>query len=129
MVPFVDSGPRIACGRHDPCTESLVGNDARLKMAIRTVAVTTRVAVASHERRGDPDLAIASAERGLELLEDIGKSLDDDASTETMESFAAVHRELTALASPRRDARPAFSIGADDSPVEEDVDVGSKLRP
>lgn len=95
-------------------------------MAIRTVAVTTRVAVKSHLSRGDPELAAASAERGLELLEQIDRSLDEGVHGPARELLDAARRELTALANPGTGGTTPVSIEADDSSAPEDV--GSKLR-
>ena len=106
-----------------------MGNDAKLRLAIRTVAVTTRVAVKSHVTRGDPELAVASAERGLELLHHIQESLDEDASRPAREQLDAARRELQALANPGEGEATAVSIEPDDSSVQEDVDVRPKLRP
>jgi hypothetical protein len=106
-----------------------VGNDAKLRLAIRTVAVTTRVAVKSRVTRGDPELAIASAERGLALLDQIDQSLDEDASRPAREQLDAARRELDALANPREGETAAVSIGVDDSSLEEKVNVRPKLRP
>jgi hypothetical protein len=100
-----------------------VGNDAKLKLAIRTVAVTTRVAVKSHAGRGDSELAVASAERGLELLDQIDQSLDENASRPARDQLDAARRELTALANPGEGDATAVSIEPDDSSVQEDVHV------
>ena len=105
-----------------------MGTDAKLKLAIRTVAVTTRVAVKSHEKRGDPELAAASARRGLQLLQGIGQSLDNGASSEARQAFDQARRELSVLASAGGGMR-TFSVGSDDGSLEEKVDVRPKLRP
>jgi hypothetical protein len=105
-----------------------VGNDAKLALAIRTVAVTTRVAVRSHSKRGDADLAVASAERGLQLLDQIAQPLEDP-SSRIRELLDAARRELTELANADEAGMRAFSVDADEGSVKEDVDVRSKLRP
>jgi hypothetical protein len=49
-----------------------VGTDDRLLLlAIRTIAVSTRAAVRSNRQIGRPDLSIASARRGLVMLEEL----------------------------------------------------------
>jgi hypothetical protein len=106
-----------------------VGNDAKLKLAIRTVAVTTRVAVKIHEKRGDAELAAESARRGLVLLDQIAESLDEDASTGARDAFETARGELSGLAERAEAGTASFSIGPDDRSLKEDVDVRPKLRP
>ena len=116
--------------RHAPCTHArIVGSDAKLKLAIRTVAVTTRVAVKSHEKRGDAELAAESARRGLVLLDHIAESLDEEDSTGARHAFETARGELSGLAERAEAGMASFSIGVDDSSLQEDVDVRPKLRP
>ena len=116
--------------RHAPCTHArIVGSDAKLKLAIRTVAVTTRVAVKSHEKRGDTELAAESARRGLVLLDQIAESLDEEDSTGARHAFEIARGELSGLAERAEAGMASFSIGVDDSSLQEDVDVRPKLRP
>jgi hypothetical protein len=106
-----------------------VGSDAKLRLAIRTVAVTTRVAVKSHERRGDAELAAETARRGLVLLDQIAESLDEEASTGARDAFETARGELSGLAARAVAGTASFSIEVDDSSLQEDVDVRPKLRP
>lgn len=125
----VDSRPRSTEARHAPCTHRRpVGTDAKLRLAIRTVAVTTRVAVKSHEKHGNGRLAAASAQRGLVLLDQLAEALDDGASTEARDAFEAARSELSALAERAEAGMTSFSIGADDSSIQKDIDIGPKLR-
>ena len=101
-----------------------MGNDAKLRLAIRTVAVTTKVAVRSNRGTGHPELATATAERGLALLDSIGERLDAGTSSEILEALESARDELLQLLDV--DQSVAISIG-DDSALPEDLDVGPKL--
>ena len=85
---FVDAGmTRAPVSRMDP------GSKARL--AVRTIVVTTRVAVAVNLKAGRMDLAQASARRGLELLHEIhGETHQDGAG----EAWDQAEQHLVALA-------------------------------
>jgi hypothetical protein len=48
-----------------------MGSERKARLAIRTVVVTTRAAVASHVRAGRRELRIASIQRGIALLRDL----------------------------------------------------------
>jgi hypothetical protein len=66
--------------------------DARL--AIRTILVSTRAAVAAHLRTGREDLGRESAHRGLVLLADV-RSLAQDAGAGT--AYAEAEAEITRM--------------------------------
>ena len=103
-----------------------MGNEAKLKLAIRTILATTRVAVRSNQAAGRDDLAVESARRGEALLDDLSSRLPPDASAGVWQSYDDARGRLTAISVEA--GRRAMSIGADDGPLDEHVDVGAKLR-
>ena len=67
---------------------------AKARLAVRTIVVTTRVAVTVNLKGGRVDLARASAVRGLELLHSIRGEVQDGAA----EAWGQAERHLEALA-------------------------------
>lgn len=104
-----------------------MGSDAKLVLAIRTIAVTTRVAVRSNAKLGRTDLIAPTARRGLELLDSLGP-LGDDTSPRVVEAYEAARAELLRLNEASSDDQVALSI-ADDGTAPEHLDVRPKLRP
>jgi hypothetical protein len=102
-----------------------VGNEAKLKLAIRTILATTRVAVKSNQAAGRDDLALESARRGEALLDDLSSRLPPDASAGVWQTFDDARGRLTAI-SVEAGRRP-LSIGADDGSLDEHVDVRAEL--
>ena len=102
-----------------------MGNEAELRLAIRTVAVTTRVAVRSNRRTGHPEYAIASAQRGLALLDSIRQAIGPDTPSEIVDALETARRELSQLTA--EGGHIAISVG-DDGALPEDLDVRPKLR-
>jgi hypothetical protein len=70
-------------------------DDHAVRLAIRTVVVTTRAAVRTHLRAGQAQGARDSAARGLVLLDSVRRR--HDIANGTADAFAAAHRELSSL--------------------------------
>jgi len=68
----------------------------RFEFALRTIIVSTRAAVRSHHAARRDELADASIERGLALLEGLRSALPPDEPGGS-ESVDEAHRELTSL--------------------------------
>ena len=68
----------------------------RFELALRTIIVSTRAAVRSHDAARRDELADASIERGLVLLERLRSALPPD-EPESSESVDEARRELTSL--------------------------------
>ena len=77
-----------------------MATESDLRLAIRTVAVSTRAAVTTHAKVGRPDLAAESARRGLKMLGDLQGRLTPETPEDTRESFDSAMRELGAAAGP-----------------------------
>ena len=75
-----------------------MGNDDRLAMRIRTILVTTRVAVSSNAKIGRADLALESARRGLALLDGIRDHVSPTTAPEMREEYERARRELMGAA-------------------------------
>ena len=68
-----------------------------LPLAIRTVVVTTRVAVESQRRIADEDGAREALERGLALMDDLDASHVNDGGEARDGLIATARRELESL--------------------------------
>jgi len=99
-----------------------VGTTEQMRRAIRTVLVTARAAIHSNQRLGRADLAMESARRGLQLLDELEVRLPDDAEDEVRADFAAALDELESAADDGSPGLRIFSVG-EDRAVPEDVDV------
>ena len=75
-----------------------MGNESDLHMAIRTIAVSARVAIASSRRAGRPDVAAECARRGLTMLDALRDRFEEDPPESIRQLFDAAVRELTAVA-------------------------------
>ena len=94
---------------HARCIWTNVGNDAHLRMAVRTVAVTARAAIRSDARLGRPDLAAASARRGLTLLEQLRGELGPANPADIQDQYAAARRGTLSAAGYRAGRRQRAS--------------------
>lgn len=82
----------------------LVSSDVRPLLAIRTIVVTTRAAVRSHRAAGNEELARESAQRGAEMLTELGSRLSPEAPGAIGQAYRDAEHELqtlTALAADR----------------------------
>lgn len=89
-------------------------HDARLLLAVRTILVTTRVAVAKNSRAGRPRLRVATARRGLSMLDALDENVGLGAPREVREALDAGRRELLELAGDAADQTTPISVVGDD---------------
>jgi hypothetical protein len=83
--------------------------DTNPRLAIRTVLVTTRVAVKSNLAAGQPELGRRSAEQGTQLLESLAVEPGGDAGLSR--AYADARRELQTLAGLGEQPSPvAFAV-------------------
>ncbi len=78
-------------------------SERKARLAIRTVVVTTRAAVASHVRAGRRELRVASIQRGFALLRDLRERV---VRAGARAEYAEAERELNALADSSSVALP-----------------------
>ena len=71
-----------------------MGTEPDARLAIRTIAVSARVAVHSSKKAGRPEMAAECARRGLALLEGLRDQLGADVPEEISELLDAAVREL-----------------------------------
>ena len=64
-------------------------------MAIRTIAVSARVAIHSSKQAGQPEVAAECARRGLAMLAGLHEQLGADVPEEVRELLDAAVRDLT----------------------------------
>jgi len=88
-----------------------VGSESKLLLAIRTIVVTTRVAIRSHRKAGMEDLGRDSARRGAAMLAELGRTLPTDGSEAVRQAYEKAERELQELTDaeeegPSADQRP-----------------------
>jgi hypothetical protein len=76
----------------------VVDEGEKLRLSVRTILVTTRVAVRSQREAGNDGTASAAARRGLEMLGELTARLPDDAPPDVREQADAAREELTAMA-------------------------------
>jgi hypothetical protein len=69
-----------------------------LDLALRTIVVTTRAAIATHRKRGNDDLVRASLEQGLGLLDDLVSQLPSDTLVDERRNIEEARRLLSSLA-------------------------------
>jgi hypothetical protein len=80
---------------------------------IRTIAVTTRVAIRSNRKIGRPDLVAGSARLGLMMLDELRPHLSSDTAPHVREQYERARRELMKLAG--ESGSTGFTVGADQS--------------
>jgi hypothetical protein len=75
-----------------------VGTESDLRLAIRTIAVSTRAAIDSSNKVGRPDAAAECAQRGLTLLDGLRDQLGADVPDEITQLFETAARDLASAA-------------------------------
>lgn len=75
----------------------------RLLLAIRTIVVTTRVAVHSHRKAGNEELGRESARRGAKMLAELGRELPPDDAGTIGQTYREAERELREFMTPAPD--------------------------
>jgi hypothetical protein len=103
MGPWRPWRPARLTWAHEVLVASPVADESDLRLAIRTIAVTSRAAIDSSRKTGRKDLAVESARRGLALLEAVRERLDADVSDDVSQQLEAAVRELTSAADPAAD--------------------------
>ena len=78
-----------------------MGTVGNLELALRTIVVTTRTAIATHRMAGNDALLRASARHGLGLLDDLESRMPPDATARDQRNIEDARRELLALAEDR----------------------------
>lgn len=68
------------------------------ELALRTIVVTTRTAIATHRKAGNDVLVRASAQHGLGLLNDLESRLPPDAPENALNDIGEARRQLAAYA-------------------------------
>ncbi len=81
-----------------------MGTESDLRLAIRTIAVSARVAIDSSNKAGRPDAAAECAQRGLTLLEGLRDRLGPDVPDDIAQLFEAAELELASEVPGRRGA-------------------------
>ena len=79
----------------------MVGTVGKLELAVRTIVVTTRTAIAAHRKAGNDVLVRASAQQGLGLLDDLESRLPPDAPEDARRNIGEARRELVSFAEGR----------------------------
>lgn len=104
-----------------------MGTFDRLLMAIRTIAVSTRAAVRSNRQVGRRDLSVASARRGLAMLEQLRDRLPADAPDAVRDAYERARREITDAVGDL--GVTSFTIGDEESPgVSPATEASSRRR-
>ena len=75
-----------------------MGTESDLRLAIRTIAVSARVAIDSSNRAGRPDVAADCARRGLMLLDGLRDQLGADVPDEIRQLFETAVQDLASAA-------------------------------
>lgn len=76
----------------------VVGTAGGLELALRTIVVSTRAAIATHRKIGNDVLIYASAQQGLGLLDDLESRLPGDATEDDRRHIEEARRVLASLA-------------------------------
>jgi hypothetical protein len=74
-----------------------VGSESKLVLAIRTIVVTTRVAINSHRKSGTNDLGPETVRRGAAMLAELGRTLPTDGSDAVRQAYEKADREMQEL--------------------------------
>jgi hypothetical protein len=82
-------------------TPQVVGTAGGLELALRTIVVSTRAAIATHRKTGNDVLIHASAQQGLGLLDDLEFRLPGDATEDDRMHIEEARRVLASLAESR----------------------------
>jgi hypothetical protein len=74
-----------------------VGSESKLVLAIRTIVVTTRVAIRSHRKAGTDHLGRETARRGAAMLAELGRKLPADGWEAVRQAYEEADREMQEL--------------------------------
>jgi hypothetical protein len=102
-----------------------VGKETKLDLAIRTILITTRAAVRSNQAAGRDGLALESARKGEELLNELGSRLAPGTPAETLRLYDAARDGIQSLAADA--SHRAVSVDGEEGALDEEVDVRSEL--
>ena len=75
-----------------------MGNESDVRLAIRTIAVSSRAAIDSSNKIGRPDVAAECAQRGLTLLHGLRDQLGAEVPDDVNQLLEAAERDLASAA-------------------------------